>query len=450
MNDRNTLFKELNALTGVAFEVGQEGEVPSVVPPATLGFEFDINYGASASEPPPAAVDYGMEGEKITTHDSLIDGFRLKGDGNRIEIATKPFSVSPAGKKEMLEVAGKIKGLTDEFESLCGKAPFHPGTDNDSYKKNEKVNGKIVGRPKCIKYSKQVAKVKCIFPIQGQDNYYRQKLCGVAAAPQATIAIPLAKIEALVRKIKASESLAKSDFPLSGNAAFRLGLRSDALYMALTAVNNSRNYHLRNKTTLSGGKKISAGNYTHALQGLLILIVSYLITSELKADSKDYEPFAKAYLPLNVKNHFYLLLDDLSADEKQVFRELYFDDLKQFNIFKLAKKDADFAFAKGRKLFPAKAEDWKFYFKTPPTWLDFLSKTFNKTPLLRDVAPTEANPKHKLGDETLFDPISKTIPYVPGSQRVIVEMRRIGTRMVSAKEWKNLMLKIFDLTADLN
>jgi hypothetical protein len=450
MNDRNTLFKELNALGSLGFKGRQERETPALIDPPTLGFEFDINYGATAKEPPPAAPDYGQDGEKISTHDSAADGFRLKGDGNRIEIGTKPFSVSLSGRKEMLEVADKIKALTDEFESLCGKAPFHPATDNDQYKKAKNGNGKASGRPKCIRYSKLVAKVKCIFPIQGQNSYYRQQLCGVAGSPQATIAIPLAKIDALVRKIKASEALSKSNFPLSGSAAFRLGLRSDALYRAMTAVNNSRNYHLKNKSSLTGGKTISERNYTPALQGLLILMVSYLISSELKADARDYEPFAKAYLPLNVKNHFYLLLDDLSADEKQVFSELYFDGLKQFNIFKLANKNADLAFAKATKLFPAAAVDWAYYFKKAPTWFDFVSKTYTKTKLLREVSPTEANPKHKVGDETLFAPLSKTIPYVPGSKRVIVEMRRIGTRMVSAKEWKDLMLKIYKLTADLN
>lgn len=179
-------------------------------------------------------------------------------------------------------------------------------------------------------------------------------------------------------------------------------------------------------------------------------MISYLFTSELKADPRDYEPFAKAYLPLNVKHHFRLLLNDLSADEKQVFKELYFDGAKQFNIFKLAKTNADKAFASSQKLFPAKATDSRFYFNDAPTWLDFLTKTLNNTPLKRDVTPTERNPKHKLGDETLFNPISNSLPYVPGSKRVIVEMRRIGTRMITAPEWKNLMLKIFKLTEELN
>jgi hypothetical protein len=88
----------------------------------------------------------------------------------------------------------------------------------------------------------------------------------------------------------------------------------------MTAVNLSRNFHIRNNTTLSDGTVISAKNYTPSLQGLLILMVSYLITSELPVDSRDYEPFAKAYLPLNVKNHFHRLLDDLGDDERKFLR----------------------------------------------------------------------------------------------------------------------------------
>lgn len=456
MAERDILLKEIITLTQNAefespgFEQRQDRQFPVIIPPATLGFEFDINYGSTANEPPPAAADYDMDGEEITNHNRATDGFKLKGDGNRIEISTKPFSITAAGKKEMLEVARKIKKMTNEVEKLCLAAPFHLSTDNDTYKKNSKVHEKVVGRPKAIKYSKLLPKIKSIFPIEGQHTYYRQKLCGVAASPQATIAVPLGKIEALIKKIKASESLPKSSFSLSGRAKYRLGLRSDALYKALAAVNKSRTYHLRNKTSLTGNKKVSSTNYTPELQGLLILMVSYLITSELKADLKDYESYAKAYLPLNVKHHFRLLLSDLSTEEKQVFKELYFDGVKQFNIFKLAKPTADKAFASAQKLFPVKATDWTFYFKDAPTWMDFLTKTFNNTPLLREVIPTESNPKHKVGDETLFNPISNSIPYIAHSKRVIVEMRRIGTRMIPAAEWEKLMLKIFKLTEALN
>jgi hypothetical protein len=451
MFESNSLLRELKYLDASAEPDRETGSsfIGPVLPP-TIGFEFDMDYGASKTEPPPPDVNYDLDGEKITTHDSGTDGFRLKGDGNRIEVGTKPFEVTPTGKKEMLTTAKKIKSLTDEIETLCKSAPLHPGTDTDVYKKTNKVKGKIVGRPRCIKHSKLKSPIKCIFPIEGQNTYYRQKLCNVSAAPQATISIPLAKVEALVKRIKASEAFPKNKFPLSGHSGYRLGLRTDALYKAMTAVNLSRNFHIRNKTTLSDGTVISAKNYTPSLQGLLILMVSYLITSELPVDSRDYEPFAKAYLPLNVKNHFHRLLDDLGDDEKKVFKERYYDGVSQFNIFKLAKKDANLAFAKSRKLFPAKATDWTFYFNAAPTWFDFVDKTFRKIPLKREVEPTEANPKHVKGDETLFAPISKTIPYANGSNRVVVEMRRIGTRKLGAGEWEKFMTAIFQLTEDLN
>ena len=451
MIESNSLLRELKYLDASGEPDRETGSsfVGPIQPP-TVGFEFDMDYGASKTDPPPPDVNYDLDGEKITTHDSARDGFRLKADNNRIEMGTKPFDVTPAGKQEMLETAKKMKSLTDEFESLCKVAPFHPGTDTDAYKKTNKVKGKIVGRPRCIKHGKLKSTIKCIFPIEGQYTYYRQKLCNVSAAPQATISIPLAKVEELIKRIKASEVFPKQKFPLSGHSGHRLGLRSDALYKAMNAVNLSRNFHIKNKTKLLDGTVISAKNYTPALQGLLILMVSYLVTGELRVDPGDYEPFAKAYLPLNVKNHFHRLLDDLGDDEKKVFKERYYDGVSQFNIFKLAKKDADLAFAKSRKLFPAKATDWTFYFNAAPTWFDFVDKTFKKVPLKREVEPVEANPKHAKGDETLFAPISKTIPYASGSNRVVVEMRRIGTRKFGAGEWESFMTNIFKLTEELN
>jgi V8-like Glu-specific endopeptidase len=63
-----------------------------------INFEFDMNYGASTVRPPLEQPDhdtvYSLEGKKITTHRIKQEGFRLEGDGNRIEIGTKHFELS--------------------------------------------------------------------------------------------------------------------------------------------------------------------------------------------------------------------------------------------------------------------------------------------------------------------------------------------------------------------
>jgi hypothetical protein len=432
----------------------------------TIGFEFDIDYGSSEIDPPPAFANHDTDGKKITTHDKKTDKFRLKGDGNRIEIATEPFQVNVFGKKEMQSVIIEILKLTKEFEDLSKKAPFHPSTDTTEYKTNT-VFGKVVGRPISIspKYlvtnetceaSKEVYSIQSIFAIQGWKTYYRQKTFGVSASPQVTLSIPLAKISDFILHIKKTEGNSKYDFPLSGSSKYRLGLRSDALYKAEISVKRSRKYHISNKTKLSDGTIVTGINYSKELEGLLMLMVSYLITGVLPVDSRDYEVFAKAYLPLNVKNHFRLIFQDLRPEEIQVFKELYFDGSKQLNIFKLADKfkatDNILSIVNAREMFPVKAvNNWGVY-PSRPTWFTFVSMIANNTPLIqkKDFAGLPCSVKSAKGDELLFVPISKPIKYISGSRCVILEMRRLGLRMIPSTEWTKLTNKLFDLSIKFN
>jgi hypothetical protein len=464
--ERNLIAREAIALTGRSynFEVKAKSKVALSTP--TIGFEFDINYGASEVDPPPADVNYDIDGKTITTHTTKVNGFRLKGDGNRIEIGTKPFDVTTAGKKEMQHIMTAIIKLTQDFEGLCSKATFHNGTNTADYKTN-KVGKKVVGRPICIyptylikgescPTSKVKYNIKSIFPIEGQNTYYRQKNFWVGASAQVTMAVPLSKISDLIVHIKNTELFDKSKFPLSGHSKYRLGLRSDAVYKALAAVQKSRRYHIRRRTKLSDGTVVTETNYSKDLEGLLILMVSYLVTGVLPEDSRDYEQFAKAYLPLNVKNHFRLVFDDMSGAEKQVFKELYFDGVKQFNIFKLANKfklsDDVLAFAKANKLFPAKAKlNWGVYPKRP-TWFDFMEMIVGNTPLIqtKDFAGSPCWVKSVKGDEVLFVPISKSLNYTKGSRVVLIELRRLGLRMIASSEWTNLTNTLFNLAERLN
>ena len=122
------------------------------------------------------------------------------------------------------------------------------------------------------------------------------------------------------------------------------------------------------------------------LQGLLILMVSYLRTSELTYSSRDWEVFPKAYLPLNVKNPFRLLFRDLLAEERRVFDEVY--DNPRRRVLE-ACQARGYVRDAADQLFPAvvaaKQAQW---FSSIPTWNDFVEKTVTNTPLLR----TEAGP----------------------------------------------------------
>jgi len=99
--------------------------------------------------------------------------------------------------------------------------------------------------------------------------------------------------------------------------------------------------------------------FSDSLSGFLILLSSYLITSELpyRFDPAagrlfDYEPFAKAYLPLNVKTPFPQIFGQvLDSRDQDIFRELFADGSARARLFSLARSGATAADG-SRKLFP--------------------------------------------------------------------------------------------------
>ena len=392
----------------------------------TIGFEFDLSYGASSSCPP-LKFDrsdttwrntvYSLIGDKITTHRYNTHGFRLEGDGNRIELATKPFELSTAGRSEMKKIMKDVLTLMKDCRDQCQNAT----PDDRGYPA-------AVGKPRHFKPGYLESGIKCIFPLglSGKDPYYRET-CSVAASPQATFELPLAKIDQLVTIIKDSEKLKVAGRALSGPEGLRQGLRSVVLYEAQKAVNRSREDFTKRKFKLPDGTEVTKANFSDTLQGLLVLMVSYLKSGLLTYGSKDYEGFAKAYLPLNVKTPFRLLHADLKADEKKVFKELY--DNPRTNLWKLAKSTATTA-DKNNLLFPDFVEsDQKAWFDPVPTWDRFVELTINNTPLKRNKSGRRED-KEPVGCEVLFAPESHIIPYEPGSRRVIVEMRRLGFNWV--------------------
>lgn len=428
----------------------------SVVP--SIGFEFDLSYGASTVAPPlnRAAVPddwnrsvYALEGKTLTTHRRDVHGFRLEGDGNRMELATRPFELTDAGLADMESVMARVMAFVDRLNADCVGA--RPDRSLGYPAK--------IGVPRWFTPSDLAPGVACVFPL-GFDArvqpYYRDN-CSVAASPQATLTLPLARIDELVNRIRTSERLKVPGRSWSGPSTDRQGDRSQALYDAQTAVNASRKTHL-GKTKLRDGTLVSEANYSATLQGLLILLVSYLRSGELKYSSRDWEEFAKGYLPLNVKNPFRLLYADLTPTEKQVFRELYTGP--RTKLWSLAKRGAtlnDGATA----LFPAASHGHQGrYFASLPTWNDLVDHMLANHPHLRTGDGPVCKSKERKGCEVLIAPCSKIIPYETGSRRVTVEMRRIGFNWVFAHSgthagvrqpgWVGMTRLLFDLARELN
>ena len=426
---------------------------------SAIGFEFDLSYGASTTCPP-LKMDrsdatwrgsvYSLEGKKITTHRKGPDGFRLEGDGNRIEIATKPFELSATGRTEMKKIMKAVLTLIKDFRDQCQKAT----PDDQGYPA-------AVGKPRHFKPGSLEAGVKCVFPLalSGKDSYYRET-CSVAASPQATFELPLAKIDQLVSIIKDSEKFEVAGRALSGPSGWRQGVRSVALYEAQKEVNKSRDNLIKTKFELPDKTIVTNVNFSATLQGLLILMVSYLKTGLVTYGSADYEAYAKAYLPLNVKTPFRLLYDDLTDDEKKVFQGFY--DNPRTNLWKLAKPTAKAA-DKDNMLFPKDRVEshQKGWFDHAPTWHDLVELTITNTPLKR----TKSGPgeyKEPVGCEVLFAPLSRILPYESDSRRVIVEMRRLGFNWVFSHSfksdttgtefpgWSEMTEMLFDLAVKLN
>lgn len=425
-----------------------------------IGFEFDMNYGASTVRPPLEQPDnatvYSLEGKHITTHRIKQEGFRLEGDGNRIEIGTKHFELSDSGRTEMKKVMKDTLALVTDLKRQCDKAEPDLSLGYPTE----------VGAPRYFTPSYLESGVACLFPLGfSQKKRYYAKWCALGASPQATFTLPLARIDELVTIIKeSSEGKKVAGRSLSGPTGYRQGLRSRALYGAQKAVNASRKDHIKAKTQLSNGDAVTSANFTPTLQGLLILMISYLRASELPYDrtpngSWDYEDFAKAYLPLNVKNPFRLFYADLTAEEKRVFNHLY--DTPRENLWKLAKDRATAADG-GNQLFPRFVKGHQeCWFDPVPTWDGFVALTVTNTPLLRNNMCVGTEKKGEdVGCEVLFAPLSRIIPYEPGSRRVTVEMRRLGFNWVLSHgyekdgiqhpDWSEMTQALFQMALKLN
>lgn len=406
----------------------REFDHPLPLPPATIGFEFDVHYGLIDEVVADAGKTMPANNALITTHNDADDKFRVKRDGPRLEIATKPFTLDATGKDEIKKAKTKIAEFAAELKAKCGDAP----------EKSIAVSG-VTGKPRPFTYPKTVIADLPLVKLPFGGKFPTD--CAVWASPQATVTVPLYKVRALITAIQATEGKGPG-IALSGGSGTRMGVRSTAAYKARDAVDR----------IWPKLKKDNPG-ITEDLRGFLILLAMYLWTSELRykwpvgdvaRKGDDYEPFAKAYLPLNVKAPFPVLFKELLTDtEKDVFRANFGEGDARKAMFRLAKSNAELADG-DRFLFPpgpkelgkdSVHERQKVRFTTVPTWNDLLAHTLDKT--------------HNGWGERLMVPISKIIPFSVTTPRVAIELRRIGWASVFAKDWPGMIDRIVKMAEKL-
>lgn len=426
MHERHRFERELADLEGRDYYWFPRFPPPR--PPATIGFEFDVHYGlvgevlAAAGQPMPA------NNSLITDHNDAADGFRVKRDGPRLEIATKPFTLNTAGKTEIEDTKKNIAKFVADLESGCGGAAEQaiavPG---------------VSGNPRPFTLTRTVVPGLPLVKLPFAGKF--PKDCAAWASPQATVTIPLSRVGALIQAIKSTEGKGPG-VALTGGSGTRMGVRSLAAYKAKAAVDGIWRALLRGNPGI-----------TEDLRGFLILLAMYLWTGELpyripsgaarKGD--DYEPFAKAYLPLNVKAPFSVIFRELLTDvERRVFREHFAEGAARIGMFRLVRRGATLADG-SRLLFPPGPKEGvedsvhrrqRAAFTTAPTWDDLLAHTLDST--------------HRGWGDRLLAPLSKIIPLSITKPRVAIELRRIGWASVFARQWPGMIDRIVRMTERLN
>ncbi|MDT7580558.1 MAG: hypothetical protein QOK35_1822 [Pseudonocardiales bacterium] len=386
----------------------------------TAGFEFDVHYGPIPALP-------ARDGDVLSTHTKAADGFEVKLDNTRLEINLKPFETTDAGRTELRATADRIVAFVTDLATRCGTAaPVD-------------LPGFIGARPFVHPdVSVPIGKL----PIGGRFTG-----CSVWAAPQATLTVRLAKVGALVDRIEKSEG----DGPgvaLSGGRGERMGVRSEALYRARDQVRRARR----------------AAPFSDALEGFLILLASYLWTSELpyrfpapgaRVDGRvdDYEPFGKAFLPINVKTPFPQVFETLlDATDQQMFRDRFAVGAARVNLFRLVLPGATLADGSKAFLPPGRTEPsgpsvhrrQKAAFPSAsgsstgvvPTWDDLVEHILDRT--------------HRGWGDRLWVPLSHKVDVGVTRPRVLLELRRIGFAAVGQVRWKRFVLRMLELTKDLD
>ncbi|HKA50270.1 MAG TPA: hypothetical protein VKK19_11840 [Candidatus Dormibacteraeota bacterium] len=395
------------------------GIIKSTFRKPTVGFEFDVHYGL-IPELLPSGVSMPLNKTVMSTHSKLVEGFEVQLDGQRLEINTKPFESTGDGKKELREMAARIDTFAAELNSGCQSAS------------EVRVAG-ISGAARPFLHPRMTMRIAKLPVRGGFDN------CSVWAAPQATLTVRLSKIAKLVERIKASEGKG-AGVALTGGSGSRMGLQSEAIYRAYREVKRARR----------------ASSFSADLEGFLILLASYLWTSELPyrfptpdapaRPGEDYEPFGKAYLPVNVKTPLSQVFGSLlGAGDQQAFRDQFADGAARVNLFRLA-RPAGATLTDGNRMFlptgpmdggkPSVHELQKAVFRVAPTWNDVVEHTLNST--------------HRGWGDRLLVPMSTPLDVSKTSPRVLLELRRVGFTAVDRSDWEGFMLRMHSLTDELD
>ena len=120
MHERHRFERELADLEGRDYWFPR---FPPPPPPATIGFEFDVHYGLNSAVVTAAGKTMPANNALLTDHTDAADGFRVKRDGPRLEIATKPFKLDTAGKTEIGDTKKKIAEFAAQLAAGCDSAP---------------------------------------------------------------------------------------------------------------------------------------------------------------------------------------------------------------------------------------------------------------------------------------------------------------------------------------
>jgi hypothetical protein len=380
--------------------------VKKLVRKPTVGFEFDVHFG-----PVPARDD--LNGSVLSTGSKAADGFEVKLDGPRLEVNTRPFETTDAGRQELTTTAARIKAFSAELFTTCRQ----------------------VGADQAFGHS------QLSVPVGKLKTRSRTPNCSVWAAPQATITVRLSKVSRLVDMIRASQGKGAGR-ALSGGSGFRMGLRSEALYRAQKEVAKAR----------------KVAGFSADLEGFLILLASYLWTSELPyrfpapgapVDSSvhDYEQFGKAFLPVNVKTPFSQVFRSLlGAADQTAFRSGFADGAARVNLFRLARPAGAQVSDGDRKLLPT----GRSLPGDPDVVHAFQRDVFGVVPTWNDLVDHTLDPTHRGWGERLLVTHSTPIDVSKTWPRVLLELRRAGFTTVDQSLWEGFMLRLHALTRDLD
>jgi hypothetical protein len=461
MPERHALERELADL-GLREYWGPRLPAVWPAPPATIGFEFDLNYGLNQGVFDelvrrghlPAGTAFPPDHAQLTDHKKLdvggsfADGFKTQRDNLRLEINGTPIKVDDDAT--FTAFVREVKKFANEL--LAASKPKRPDTSI--------TVPDIRGHPIWFEHPRTlIPRFPLVIAAKGSRRRNTLRFPAekdLWAAPQATVTLPLARVGKLILAIdktaKDPDTRGVPGRALTGAGSDqRLGVRSDLAVKAHWRVDQDRRQRLRANTVLSDGSRLTDADFSPALTGFVTLLVMYMLTGvEVDPRDKD-EEFAKGSLPLNVKTPLWqVFASALSAKERLVFKDLYGDAAKRANIFKLAKPGATAA-AGATRLFPSRTHwDLDRFFHSPPTWDMLIDLTVAGTPLRVDKPNTVVKAGHAPGDEILFAPLSSKIDFSVTNPRIAIELRRIGFEPVGWRRWEGLMERVRDLTRQLN